>query len=59
MDRIEGILRGPRGPKQTLPGEVCVVLIDQIFLDPEIIVTSWEEHNLLMLGVVAVPEKEM
>ena len=53
---IDYILRGPCGPKQTLPGEVCVVLIDQIFLDPEIIVASWEEHNLLMWGVVTIPK---
>ena len=39
-----------------LPGEVCVVLVDQIFLDPEIIVTGWEKYNLLMWGVVAIPK---
>ena len=39
-----------------LPGEVCVVLVDQIFLDPEIIVTGWKEHNLLMWGVVTIPK---
>ena len=40
----------------TLPGEVGVVLVDQIFLDPEIIVACWEEHNLLVRGVVTIPE---
>ena len=45
-----------RGSKVTLPGEVCVVLVDQILLDPEIIVTCWEEHNLLMWGVVTIPK---
>ena len=45
-----------RRSKHTLPGEVCVVLVDQIFLDPEIVVTCWEKHNLLMWGVVTIPE---
>ena len=39
-----------------LPGEVCVVLVDQIFLDPEIIVAGWKEHDLLIRGVVTIPE---
>ena len=45
--------------KHTLPGEVCVVLVDQIFLDPEIIVACWEEDNLLMWGVVTIPKSKM
>ena len=45
-----------RWSKHTLPGEVCVVLVDQIFLDPEIVVACWEKHNLLMWGVVTIPE---
>ena len=40
----------------TLPGEICVIFVDQIFLDPEIIVTGWKEHNLLMWGVVTIPK---
>ena len=40
----------------TLPGEVGVVLVDQIFLDPEIIVAGGKEHNLLMWGVVTIPK---
>ena len=41
---------------KVLPGEVCVVLVDQIFLDPEIIVAGWKEHDLLLRGVVTIPE---
>ena len=41
---------------KVLPGEVCVVLVDQIFLDPEIIVAGWKEHDLLIRGVVTIPE---
>ena len=39
----------------TLPSEVGVILVDQIFLDPEIIVAGGKEHNLLMWGVVTIP----
>ena len=39
-----------------IPGEVSVVLVDQIFLDPEIIVAGWKEHDLLMWGVVTIPK---
>ena len=42
----------------TLPGEVGVILVDQIFLDPEIIVAGGKEHNLLMWGVVTIPKAE-
>ena len=40
---------------QTSPGEVSVVLVDEIFLDPEIIVAGWKEDNLLMWSVVTIP----
>ena len=39
-----------------IPGEVSVVLVDQIFLDPEIIVAGWKEQDLLMWGVVTIPK---
>ena len=53
LDRIRKLSH--RGWKFTLPGEVCVVLVDQIFLDPEIIVAGWKEDNLLMWSVVTIP----
>ena len=36
--------------------EVDVIVAVQVFLDPEVVITGWEEHNFGIVIVVPLPE---
>ena len=33
-----------------------VILVDQVFLNPEVIITGWKEHNFLFIVIVSAAE---